>query len=287
MPPALADYQKAAVALYDPQKQAEANQLKATHDITKNTLEAQKGEVKTNYQSAIDDLLQSVQDQSGQINQLYSQRLGGNFSGLQGNDMGMMFSRANKQQALISTTEANKLNEITAGEANADIAYGTGIANLEPKYHSLEEEASQSNYGSAVKEYNTQKQQDIDNSFKEANLQLGYDRLSSSNANAAASRAQSANDKATSAASKYKVAQYDSGNKKYTGPNGQTNLYDYASNVALGDPDTAYSIIKQELSTGSQTDKGAYNGMLKLEKQGLSPSEIIQRLAKSNPYIFQ
>lgn len=267
MPPA--SYIQAAQAFYEPQKQAEQTTLQATNTTTKNTLEAEKPQIQTDYQSAIDKLTQSVSDQTDQISQLYSQRLGGNFSGLQGNDMGKMFSRANQQQSIISQTEANKLAQITTEEGNADITYQSSLAALTPKYQSLEAGAAASSYAADQKAAQTQANSD-------RTYQLGVARLGVSAANAG-----------TAAAGKYKVSQLSSGNKAYTGPNGQTNLYDYASNVAGGDPSQTYDIIKKELQSGSATDQGAYNGMLKLEKQGLSQTEIIQRLAKSNAYIFQ
>lgn len=156
----LGAYQAAAQQIYEPQKQAEATQLASVRDITKNSLEAQKGQVQTNYQDAINQLTQAVEDQTGQINQLYSQRLGGNFSGLQGNDMGKMFSRANQQTATIASTRANKLNEITTGQTNADIAYGAGYAALTPKYQSLETQYANEAYGSAVKSEQDQANKD-------------------------------------------------------------------------------------------------------------------------------
>src|SRR5947207_2383167 len=178
MPPQLASYQQAAQSIYEPQKQAEQIQLQNTRDTTKNALEAQKGQVQTTYQQAIDKLSQAIQDQTGQINQLYSQRLGGNFSGLQGNDMGQMFSRANQQQGYIEQSRANKLNEITTGQTNADINYGAGVAALNPKYQSLETEYAQKGYGGAVKDYQDQQ-------YKQAQLNLGYARLNQSASNAA------------------------------------------------------------------------------------------------------
>lgn len=173
MTPQLSTYEAAARGIYEPQKQAEQIALTATRDTTKTALEAQKGQVTTNYQQAIDKLTQSVQDQTGQINQLYSQRLGGNFSGLQGNDLGQMFSRANQQQGYIESTRANKLNEITTGETNADINYGAGVASLTPKYQSLETQYAQSAYGGAVKDYQ-------DNQYKQQQLALSYARLNNS-----------------------------------------------------------------------------------------------------------
>lgn len=100
------------------------------------------------------------------------------------------------------------------------------------------------------------------------------------------SAASSAASSATNPAAGYSVKQLSSGNKAYTGPNGQTNLYQYASAIANGDPSQTYNVIKQQLSSGSATDKGAYNGILKEEKAGISQSQIIANLKKSNGYIF-
>lgn len=270
MPPA--SYMSAAQAIYQPQQQAEADSLQATDTTTKNTLEAEKPQVQTDYQSAIDKLTQSVQDQTGQINQLYSQRLGGNFSGLQGNDLGQMFSRANEQQSIISQTEANKLSQITTEEGNADISYQSNLAALTPKYQSLEMQSAASAYSDDQKA-----EQDQANSDRDYNLSV-------------AKFEQSAGSQADTDASKYKSGQYSSGNKYYTGPNGQTNLYQYAQGVnggASADPDDVLTTIQNELSSGSSTDKGAAAGITKLQNEGKSATDILNSLAKSNAYIFQ
>lgn len=245
MPPQMSDYQSAAQAIYQPQQQAESTALKATHDTTVNSLESEKGQVSTDYQSAIDKLTQSVQDQTGQINQLYSQRLGGNFSGLQGNDMGQMFARANEQQAIIGQTRANKLAQITAGETNADINYNAGEAALAPKYQSQEAQYAQNAYAGAIKEYNTQKQNDISNNFKMANLNLGYARLAQSGQNSANAQ----NDKVLS---QYKAVQRSGGGFGYVGPNGQAiNLGQYAKAVGGGDDAQAVQLIRNQLQNDS------------------------------------
>ena len=114
------------------------------------------------------------------------------------------------------------------------------------------------------------------NAYKNAQLNLSYARLASTNANRTP----------VNPAAGYSVKQLSSGNKAYTGPNGQTNLYQYAAALAGGDPNQTYSIIKQQLQGGSATDKGAYNGLLKLEQQGLPLDQIIGRLKASNGYIF-
>ncbi len=176
MPPALSDYQTAANAIYEPQKAAEATSLASTRTQNINTLEAQKGQVSTDYQSAIEKLTQSVQDQSAQINQLYSQRLGGNFSGLQGNDMGKMFSRANQTQGIIEQTRLNKLNQIATGETNVNLQYNTDVGNLTSKYGSLESQYAQSAYGAAVKAQRDQANSDRNYALSVARLNLSASR---------------------------------------------------------------------------------------------------------------
>lgn len=280
MPPALSDYQTAANAIYEPQKQADSIQLAATRDTTKNALESQKGQVNTDYTSAIDQLTHSVQDQTNQINQLYSQRLGGNFSGLQGNDLGNMFSRANEQQGLIESTRANKLSEITAGETNADIDYGAGVASLTPKYQSLETQYAQDAYGSAVKEYNTEKQQAQTqaNSDRSFNLEVAKFNQSATN---------STNSQATQKASQYKAVKDVSGNGGFTltGPGGQpVNLAEYASGAGKDVND-----ILDFLRNGSGYDRAIYN-QVKANGLATSPQDIINTIAaedKQNRYGFR
>lgn len=154
--PTLAQYQAAAQSIYAPQQAADAASLKATNTTTKNTLEAEKGQIGTNYQSAINNLNSSVQDRTGSINQLYTERLGGNFSGLQGNDLGMMYAKANQQQGIIESTRANALNNIAVQEGNADITYNTNLNNLGSMYQSKEAQYANAGYDSAMKSYQAQ-----------------------------------------------------------------------------------------------------------------------------------
>jgi hypothetical protein len=154
-PPSLADYQGAANAIYDPQQASDTIALQNTYQTTVNTLEASKGQINTDYQSAITNLQNTVQSNTGKIDQLYAEKLGGNFSGLEGNDMGQMFAKADQQQATIESTRANKLATISTGEANAQITMQSSIDALTPKYQALKATYAQSNYAAAVKEYNT------------------------------------------------------------------------------------------------------------------------------------
>jgi hypothetical protein len=264
-------YQQAATSIYEPQKQAESIALGATRDTTKNALEAQKGQVNTTYQDAIDQLTNSVQDQTGQINQLYSQRLGGNFSGLQGNDMGKMFSRANQQQGIIEQTRANKLNEITTGETNADISYGAGIAALTPKYQSLETQYANDAYGAAVKDFNDQQ-------YKQQQLQLSYARLNQSAYNSAASNASklSAQFKATGKLNQNTGKNDTSQGYSFTGPNGKpVNMAEYISGAGMGGQD-----IIDLLQNGSSYDRNVASKVAKANPQ--NDSQLIAAIKKAD-----
>lgn len=271
MPPNLADYQAVANSIYEPQKAAEATALGVTRDTTKNALESQKGQVNTDYQDAINQLTHSVQDQSSQINQLYTERLGGNFSGLQGNDLGNMFARANEQQATISSTRANKLGEITAGQTNADIAYGAGIASLTPKYQSLESDYAQSGYGSAVKDYKDQQ-------YKQQQLSLSAAKLASSNASKTASQFKvtgKANTDGTTGNS-------NANGYSFTGPNNKpVSLAEYVAGSG-GDINDVLDLLQN----GSSYDRNIYKNLAGLQdpQQILS---VIKSFDKNNYYGFK
>lgn len=73
----------------------------------------------------------------------------------------------------------------------------------------------------------------------------------------------------------------DSGDKAYVGPNGTTNLYQYASALAGGDATGTYQNILSQLKSGSATDKNAYNKVA-----NMSQAAGIAYLQKNNGYIF-
>jgi hypothetical protein len=270
-----ASYQKAAASIYEPQKAAEAASLKTARQTSINTLEASKGQVSTDYQSAIENLNQSLNENISKINQLYTERLGGNFSGLQGNDIGGAISTSQRQQATIESTRANKLAQISTDENNANLTYNTDIANLGSKYKSLESEYAQKAYSDAVK-------QQQDNAYKQAELQLRQESVNISAARAANSGGLTAGEQQAEA-DKYKVSykKNANGDKSYVGPNGSTNLYQYASGVNRGDAAGTWQTIKSELKTGSSTDKAAYNKVAKM-----SQAAGIKYLQQHNAYIF-
>lgn len=277
MPPSLATYQQAASSIYEPQKAAEATQIQATNATTKNSLEAEKGQVGTDYQSAIDKLTQNVQSQSAQIAQTYNERLSGNFSGLQGNDMGALFARTNEAQSIIEQTRANKLAQITAGETNADIKMNADMAALTPKYQSLEANYAQKAYGSAVKDYN-------DTQYKNAQLSLSEQRL----ADSAAKTAQTEQDKN---AAKYQVTQDAHGNYIF-GYGGRVD----ANNQLLGSaPATMAQYLAAQgggtinvnqfldmLGKGSAFDQAVYR-QVKASGQ-TTPQGILRAIAAEDPH---
>lgn len=284
-PPQLSTYQKAATSIYEPQKAAEKNSLVATNKTTKNTLEAGKGEIANTYQQAIDNLASSVSDESAQISHLYTERLGGNFSGLQGNDMGKMFSKANQQQGYIETTRANKLAEITTGEANADIAMNTGIANLKPKYQSLETQYAQNAYGKAQSSYSDQQ-------YKAAQLQLAQERVNISANNSANSANNRADAAAAKNASQFKVVgKADSNGIKSTsngynflGPGGKPiNLAEYVTGKGGSVND-----VLDLLQNGSSYDQAIYRQVKAANTK--NPKTILQVIAaedRKNYYGFK
>lgn len=271
MPPA--SYMTAAQAVYQPQEQAEASSLQTTDTTTKATLEAEKPQVQTDYESAIDTLTQKVQDQTAQINQLYSQRLGGNFSGLQGNDMGQMFARANEQQSIISQTEANKLSQITTEEGNADTTYEASLAALTPKYQSLEESAAESSYAADQKA-----EQDQENSDRTYNLDVAKFEQSSSNSN---------NSDLNTYLSQFKATARTGGGYGYTGPNGEAiNLGQYASALSQGDDAQTLSTIRNQLtaSTSSEDKQALAYLNTQVKKYGSNASAIVGAISNKSDY---
>lgn len=245
--PQLSTYEQAAQSIYEPQKQAEMTQLGAVRDTTKNTLEGEKGQVNTDYQTAINNLKDTITQQSGQIQQLYTQRLLGNISGLQGNDMGAMFARANQQEATIESTRANKLASIATAEGNADIKYNAGVAALTPKYMGLEEKYAQSAYGTAVKDYQ-------DNQYKQQQLELQQERINATNANTAA-RLQAAAEAKYGITDKSGVKGDSSGGYDFTGPNGEPiNMAQYVQGKGGNGQD-----ILNLLANGTSYDRNVFS----------------------------
>jgi hypothetical protein len=278
----LAGYQAAADAIYQPEKQAESDTLAATDATTKATLEAEAPQIQTDYQSAIDKLTQSVTNQTGQIDQLYASRLGGNFSGLQGNAMGNLYATADEQQSIISQTEANKLTALTTAEGNADVTYEADLAALTPKYQSEENSYVASEESAADTQANEDRTYDLD--VEKVNIDASNTATSDENAyldKFTATAKSGANTSSGGAGPKNPANGF-----AYTGPNGATiNLGQYASVLGQGNDDSALSIITNQLSqSGTSTDKSALSYIGTLQKSGASSSDILTALANNKTY---
>jgi hypothetical protein len=252
--PELSTYQQAAQSIYEPQLQSEISTAQTERNANVNSLNAEKGQVQTDYTAAIQNLQSSIQGQTAQINQLYTSRLLGNFSGLQGNDMGQMYSKANQQQGIIESTRANKLNSIATNIANEQMKETNLEGSLRSKYQGLESEYAYSNFGAAQKSYydNIIRQQQMAETSRYHNAQLGleYAKLNQSNANS--SQAQ------YKVAGKYNVDTGKADSSKgysFTGPNGTpVSLAEYVGGSG-GDVNTVLDLLKN----GSSYDKAIYS----------------------------
>src|ERR1039458_1032419 len=154
--PSLATYQSAATSIYAPQETA-ANTL-ATNTTASDIAneEALKGTVETNYTTAINNLTNTTNTNVAKINQLYTTRLGGNFSGLQGNDLGSLFAKEGQSLSTIESTRADKLNSIATTESNDQNTLNATIAANASKYQGSEASYANTNYNSAVKTYDSE-----------------------------------------------------------------------------------------------------------------------------------
>lgn len=263
MPPSLTDYQAAAKAQYDPQLQADIITGRANSAAQVSNLESTKGQINTNYTSAIQNLQNSVTDQTGQITQLYTSRLLGNFSGLQGNDMGKMFSRANQQQATIESTRANAMNSIATQESNIKNSEIDNESALASKYQGLEAGAASSGYDAALKQYNTSQ-------YQQAELSLRQESIDATRANTAASQANSAQ-------AGYKVKQGSQGQYMFADKNGTPiSMAEYVANSGGGE-----NTIKDLLQNGTGYDKNVYNKV-----KNLSGNALGKALSKYSVYGF-
>lgn len=267
--PSLATYEAQATAEYAPQEAAEQTQDAATHQANLNTLGTQLGSVGTQYDEQEQALTSTVQSESAQIAQTYATHLLGNFSGLQGNDMGEMFSKANLQEQDIETQRTNAVNAVNTAITNENLTYNADVASLGSKYQGLESGAASDAYNSAEKDYETQE-------YQQEELGLEYAKLSETTSNDAATQQ-------NNYLSQFKATEKSGGvGYAYTGPNGESlDLGQYATALAGGNTDNALSIAENQLSQ-SQTsyDKSALGYIGTLQKQGKSSSDILDAVSK-------
>lgn len=247
----LADYQAAAASIYEPLLSADIGNETAASNANVANLEAEKGQVATDYKGSMTDLANTVQDQSAQIQQKYTEALGGNFTGLEGNDLGQMFSRANQQQAIIAETRDNKLGQISTAQTNEKNTLNAKITGLKSSYQSKELDYAQSSYGAALKA--EQDQADKDRAY-----QLSVAQFGESQRHNQATEAISGANAANTASNMYQAKAKSGGGFAYTGPNGQAlNLGMYAKSVSSNGAD-ALKVIKNQLqASNTSTDKAA------------------------------
>lgn len=263
MPPQLSDYQAAAKAQYEPQLQADITTSKANTAASIANLESTKGQINTDYSSAIQNLKNSVQDQTGQISQLYTSRLLGNFSGLQGNDMGKMYSRANQQQATIESTRANKLSSIATQQTNLRNSEIANESALTSKYQGLEAGAASSGYSAAIKDFEDQQ-------YRQQELGLREQEIAATNANRAATLA-------ASQQAGYKVKQGSQGQYMFSDRNGTPiSMAEYVANSGGGE-----NTVKNLLQNGTNYDKNVYKKVA-----GLTGDKLQKALSKYSVYGF-
>lgn len=148
----LAQYQQSAASIYDPQLQAELEQLAQKKRSVLTALGEEEKTIEPEYQRALRGLGEQTRENEGKINQLYSQRLGGQFSGLQGNDMGMMFSKAADRRTDIETARAGKLSGIASRRTLAEQEEATGGNALRSRYTGLKNQYAQQAYERALRE---------------------------------------------------------------------------------------------------------------------------------------
>lgn len=253
--PDLATYEAQAQAEYAPQEQAEQTTDTATHQANLNTLNTQLGSVGTQYDEQEQTLAQTVQSEAAQIAQTYSTHLLGNFSGLQGNDMGEMFSKANTQEQDIETERTNAINSVNTAITNENLTYNANEAALTSKYQGLEAGAASDAYNAAVKDYDTQE-------YQQEELGLEYAKLQQTASYESGELANSASSAANSASNSYKATgKGGSTNNGYdfTGPNGQPiNLAEYLQGSSQGNGQVWTQTALNILKNGTAYDQSIY-----------------------------
>lgn len=235
MPPApsLATYQSAAEAADQPLEQAEATTDAATHQANLNTLQEQQSEIDPTYDQAVEALNTQITGETGALNQKYTEALQGNFSGLQGNDLGMLYSKANQDLTTIQTQRANALNEVATKISNENLTYTAGESALTSKYQAQEASDANSAYDTALNEYNTQESE------------LERSEISAST---------SANNAATAAEAGFKVKQGTQGQYMFTDKNGTPiSMAEFISGSGGGS-----GKVLDLLQNGTSYDKSVY-----------------------------
>lgn len=261
--PTLATYQAAALAQDQPLEQAEQTTADAAHQANLNTLTEQQSEINPEYDQALTALQTQLTGETGTLNQKYTEALQGNFSGLQGNDLGMLYSKANQDVTSIQTQRTNALNEVATKITNEDLTYQAGNTALVSKYQGQEAADANSMYSAALKEYDTDAYQQQELALKQESIDV--------------SAGNSGNSAATAAESGYKVKQGTQGQYMYTDKNGTPiSMAEYISGAGLGSGQ-----VLDLLQNGTSYDKNVYS-----QVKGLTGDALQSALSKYKVYGF-
>jgi hypothetical protein len=273
--PSLSTYEAQATAEYTPQEQADLTTASATHAANLNTLNTQMSAINPTYDNEEDQLKSTVQQEAGQIAQSYSEHLLGNFSGLQGNDMGEMFSNANLQEQSIETQRTNAINSVNTSITNENLGYSAEQQSISDKYTGEIQAAADSSYNAAEKDYSTEV-------YQQEELQLSYAKLNQTAAYQSAELGLKEQQYQTTAQNNY-LSQFKAAEKtggvgfKYTGPNGEAiDLGQYSMALSGGNTNNALAIVTNQLAQ-SQTsyDKQALSFIGKQQKAGKNSQQIL------------
>ena len=272
--PSLSTYEAQATAEYTPQEQADLTTAGATHAANLNTLNTQMSAINPTYDNEENQLKSTVQQEAGQIAQSYSEHLLGNFSGLQGNDMGEMFSNANLQEQSIETQRTNAINSVNTSITNENLGYSAETQSISDKYTGEIQAAADSSYDAAEKDYSTEV-------YQQEELQLSYAKLNQTASYESAELGMKAQEDQTAYLSQFTAKEKTGGvGYAYTGPNGESiDLGQYSMALSGGNTDNALAIATNQLSQ-SQTsyDKQALSYIGQLQKQGKNSSQILSSL---------
>jgi hypothetical protein len=248
----LAQFQATANSIYDPMATADKASLTTNYNSGKAAMELGRGDANVNYDKALRGVNESEKTQTDSLNSLYSSRLGGNFSGLQGNALQGLYGKDNQARADIQTARASKLAQITGQEKASLDKYNTDTKNVDTRYTGEKAKYANEGYNSALKQEEVQRK-DAERQQQEAQRQANSDRqfaLSESRFSASEARA---NSKASADAGKgYKTSQLSSGNYKFTGPHGgPVSMSEYSDA-------TGNNIMDLLRNSGSAYDQAAF-----------------------------
>lgn len=247
--PNLADYQSAAQAADAPLEAAEQTTDAATHQANLNTLTEQQSEIGPQYDQALEALQTQLTGETGALNQKYTEALQGNFSGLQGNDLGMLYSKANQDVTSIQTQRANALNEVSTKISNENLTYNANESALTSKYQGEEASDANSAYDTALNQYNTQQ------------AELEREEISASGSGGSGLT----EDELLGQEEKYKAIQTDTGHYNFTNANGQPiSMAEYIAGSGQGS-----GAVLDLLQNGTAYDKNVYNSVKNLTGDAL------------------